>query len=91
MKALSDMNTNATNFGTGTTLPLSANATTLTGNLNDNFNFNRDYYNQFGRFVPFDFINQVIPVTLKVTGQEVLDVHLAYFNGTNTIPCRSYL
>jgi hypothetical protein len=40
----------------------------------DNFDFQRDYYNQFGRLIPFDFINQVIPVVWKVTGQETLDV-----------------
>ncbi|MGC1931201.1 MAG: hypothetical protein WA667_19705, partial [Candidatus Nitrosopolaris sp.] len=38
--------------------------------FNDNFDFSRDYFNQFGRFIPFDFINQVIPVIIKVTGQE---------------------
>ncbi|MGC1930009.1 MAG: hypothetical protein WA667_13615, partial [Candidatus Nitrosopolaris sp.] len=42
--------------------------------FNDNFDFSRDYFNQFGRFIPFDFINQVIPVIFKVTGQETLDV-----------------
>ncbi len=42
--------------------------------FNDNFDFSRDYFNQFGRFIPFDFINQVIPVTFKVTGQETIDV-----------------
>ena len=40
----------------------------------DNFDFNSNYYNQFGRFIPFDFINQVIPILFKVTGQETLDV-----------------
>ena len=52
--------------------------------FSDNFDFNRNYYNQFGRFIPFDFINQVIPVLLKVTGREILDVHLAYTNGTTS-------
>ena len=42
--------------------------------LNDNFDFSRDYFNQFGRLIPFDFVNQVIPVIFKVTGQETLDV-----------------
>jgi hypothetical protein len=42
--------------------------------FNDNFDFSRDYFNQFGRFIPYDFINQVIPVIFKVTGQETLDV-----------------
>jgi hypothetical protein len=42
--------------------------------FNDNFDFSRDYFNQFGRLIPFDFINQVIPVTFKVTGQETIDV-----------------
>jgi hypothetical protein len=52
--------------------------------FNDNFDFSRNYFNQFGRFIPFDFINQVIPVVFKVTGREVLDVHLAYTNGANS-------
>ena len=42
--------------------------------FNDNFDFKRDYYNQFGRFIPYDFINQVIPVIFKVTGEETIDV-----------------
>ena len=42
--------------------------------FNDNFDFKRDYFNQFGRFIPFHFINQVIPVIFKVTGSETLDV-----------------
>ena len=33
-----------------------------------------DYINQFNRDIPFDFINQVIPVTWHVTGQETIDV-----------------
>jgi hypothetical protein len=45
--------------------------------FNDNFDFSRNYYNQFGRFIPFDFINEVTPVLLKVTGEEILDVSLA--------------
>jgi len=42
--------------------------------FNDNFDFKRNYYNQFGRFIPYDFINQVIPVIFKVTGEETIDV-----------------
>ena len=38
----------------------------------------------FGRFVPFDFINQVVPILFKVTGREVLDVHIAYTVGTTS-------
>jgi len=52
--------------------------------FNDNFDFNRDYINQFGRFIPFDFINQVVPILFKVTGREVLDVHIAYTVGTTS-------
>ena len=52
--------------------------------FNDNFDFNRDYINQFGRFIPFDFINQVVPILFKVTGREVLDVHIAYSVGTTS-------
>jgi len=42
--------------------------------FNDNFDFSRDYINQFGRLVPYDFVNQVIPVIFKITGEEWLDV-----------------
>jgi hypothetical protein len=50
------------------------NATLPNATFNDNFDFSRDYFNQFGRFIPYDFVNQVIPVIFKVTGQETLDV-----------------
>jgi hypothetical protein len=40
----------------------------------DNFDLKRHYFNQFGRFIPYDFVNQVIPVILAVTGKEILDV-----------------
>jgi len=42
--------------------------------FNDNFDFQRDYYNQFGRSILYDFVNQVVPVTFKITGEEWLDV-----------------
>jgi hypothetical protein len=42
--------------------------------FNDNFDFKRDHFNQFGRFIPYDFINQVVPVIFKATGSETLDV-----------------
>src|SRR5215472_18190857 len=42
--------------------------------FNNNFDFSRDYTNQFGRLIPYDFVNQVIPVTFKITGEEWLDV-----------------
>jgi hypothetical protein len=42
--------------------------------FNDNFDFKRDYFNHFGRFIPYDFINQVVPVIFKATGSETLDV-----------------
>ena len=42
--------------------------------FNDNFDFSRDYFNQFGRLIPYDFVNQVIPVIFKITGEEWLDV-----------------
>jgi len=41
---------------------------------NSNFDFKRDYSNTFGRFIPYDFINRVIPILFKATGREVLDV-----------------
>jgi hypothetical protein len=42
--------------------------------LNGKFDFRKDYFNQFGRFIPYDFINQVIPVIFNITGQETIDV-----------------
>jgi hypothetical protein len=42
--------------------------------LNDNFDFSRDYFIQFGRSIPYDFVNQVIFVIFKITGEEWLDV-----------------
>jgi len=51
---------------TNTTFPNST-------NLNDNFKLKRHYLNQFGRFIPYDFVDQVIPVILAVTGQKTLD------------------
>jgi hypothetical protein len=58
------------------TKTLSITNTTFPANtsFNDNFDFKRDYYNQFGRFIPYDFINQVIHVIFKVTGEETIDV-----------------
>ena len=53
--------------------------------FNDNFDFSRDYFNQFGRLIPFDFINQVIPVIFKVTGQETLDVVTLPTGGTDKL------
>jgi hypothetical protein len=74
--------------GSVTNLPLSANATTLTTNLNDNLNIARNNINHFGRFIPWDFINQVIPVIFKATGREVLDVYQP-LNSISTIPFSS--
>jgi hypothetical protein len=56
---------------------LSTTTNTTNSMFNDNFDFNRNYYNQFGRFIPFDFINQVTPIIFKITGREILDVSLA--------------
>jgi hypothetical protein len=42
--------------------------------FNDNFDFSRDYFTQFGRLIPYDFVNQVVPVIFKITGEEWLDV-----------------
>jgi hypothetical protein len=52
---------------TNTTFPNST-------NFNGNFDLKRHYFNQFGRFIPYDFVNQVIPVTFGVTGEETVDV-----------------
>ncbi|HYA83446.1 MAG TPA: hypothetical protein VEH06_08355, partial [Candidatus Bathyarchaeia archaeon] len=58
-------------------LSTTTNTTVPNWMFNDNFDFNRNYYNQFGRFIPFDFINQVTPIIFKITGREILDVSLA--------------
>lgn len=58
-------------------LSTTTNTTVPNWMFNDNFDFNRNYYNQLGRFIPFDFINQVTPIIFKITGREILDVSLA--------------
>ena len=42
-----------------------ANAIFPNSTFKDNFDFKRNYFNQFGRFIPYDFVNQVIPVIFK--------------------------
>jgi hypothetical protein len=66
-----------TSTTTGINLLPSANATTLTANFNDNLNFARNNINHFARFIPYTFVDQVIPVIFKATGREVLDVYQA--------------
>jgi hypothetical protein len=61
-------------FAKALSLMHAGNATFPNSTFNDNFDFQRDYFNQFGRLIPYDFVNQVIPVIFKVTGQETLDV-----------------
>jgi hypothetical protein len=51
-----------------------ANGTLPNSTFNDIFDLKRHYLNQFGRFIPYGFVNQVIPVILAVTGQETLDI-----------------
>ncbi|MFY9869337.1 MAG: hypothetical protein WAK17_06430, partial [Candidatus Nitrosopolaris sp.] len=48
--------------------------TTSLAPFTHNLDFKRDYLGQFSRQIPFDFINQEIPVIFKVSGQETLDV-----------------
>jgi len=48
--------------------------TTNLGPFTHTLTFTRDYLGAFNRQIPFDFINQVIPVIFKVSGQETLDV-----------------
>jgi len=62
------------NFAKALSVTHTGNATFPNATFNDNFDFSRDYFNQFGRQIPYDFVNQVIPVIFKVTGQETLDV-----------------
>jgi hypothetical protein len=42
----------------------------------DNSGNGVEYYSEFDRLIPFNYINQVIPVIWKVTGREILDVSL---------------
>ena len=53
--------------------------------FNDNFDFSRDYFNQFGRLIPYDFVNQVIPVIFKVTGREILNIVTLPIGGTDAL------
>jgi hypothetical protein len=48
--------------------------TTTEGPFTHTLTFTRDYLGQFNRQILFDYINQVIPVIFKVSGQETLDV-----------------
>lgn len=70
---------NVTNVGNPTlsacsTLAAKSCTTTTLGPFTNNFDFKRDYLGTFQRIINFDFINQVIPVIFKVSGQETLDV-----------------
>jgi hypothetical protein len=69
---------NVTNVGNPlaacTSTSTAGNCTTTTLANTNSLDFKRDYLGQFQRIVPFDFINQVIPVIFKVSGQETLDV-----------------
>ena len=69
-KAFENMTTSTS---ASTANPSFTNTTTL-GPFTNTFSLNRDYSGTFQRIVPFDFINQVIPVIFKVSGQETLDV-----------------
>jgi hypothetical protein len=57
-----------------TTLAATKCTTTSEGPFTHSLTFTRDYLGTFSRNIPFDFINQVIPVIFKVSGQETLDV-----------------
>jgi hypothetical protein len=82
-------NTIATSSNGGISgVPLSVNSTQQTANLNDNLNFVKNNNNHFSRFIPFNFINQVIPVIFKVTGREVLDVYQGCTLNTNGTGCK---
>ena len=61
-------------FGKVLSVMHTGNATFTNSTFKDNLDFKRDYFNQFGRFIPYDFVNQVIPVIFKTTGSETLDV-----------------
>ena len=54
-------------FARALTIKNGANSTMF----NDNFDFKRDYFNQFGRLIPLYFINQVIPVLLNQWSRDI--------------------
>jgi hypothetical protein len=43
--------------------------------FNNSLGLNTNYSDKSGRLIPFDFVNQVIPVIFQATGREVLDVY----------------
>jgi len=79
--ALARAFSNVTNVGnpslsacSTTSLAASNCTTTSLGPFTHTLTFTRDYLGTFSRQIPYDFINQVIPVIFKVSGQETLDV-----------------
>ena len=68
--------TNVGNPSLGACTPTTAGncTTTSLGPFTHSLTFTRDYLGTFNRQILFDYINQVIPVIFKVSGQETLDV-----------------
>ncbi|MGC2573667.1 MAG: hypothetical protein WA364_19295, partial [Candidatus Nitrosopolaris sp.] len=46
--------------------------------FNNSLGLNKNYSDKSARLIPWDFVNQVIPVIFKATGREVLDVYQDY-------------
>ena len=74
-RAFSNVTNVGSPLGACTSAGTAGNCTTTSlGPFTHSLDFKRDYLGQFSRNIPFDFINQVIPVIFKVSGQETLDV-----------------
>lgn len=74
-RAFSNITNIGNPLGACTSVTTAGNCTTVSlGPFTHNLDFKRDYIGAFSRNIPFDYINQVIPVIFKVSGQETLDV-----------------
>jgi hypothetical protein len=63
-----------------------------TRTFNDNGSFSQTFHKVNERLKPFDFVNQVIPVLFKITGEETLIVNVLPGTGTNTtVPSSPFL
>src|SRR5215467_2630421 len=74
-RAFSNITNIGNPLGACTSVTTAGNCTTISlGPFTHKLDFKRDYLGAFQRNILFDYINQVIPVIFKVSGQETLDV-----------------
>ncbi len=63
-----------------------------TRTFNDNGSFSETFHKVNERLKPFDFVNQVIPVLFKITGEEGIYLNVLPGTGTNiTVPSSPFL